>query len=194
MEGLLGQKAMYFAFTEANYEAVVKSYWRRLFAIAFRRLRDEELAKDMVQDVFAYCWQQRDNIRIHTSVEAYLRVTLQHLLFAHFRKLDTESKAFAFLYQRMVEVEEHMRDILTEQDLTKTLTAEMETMPDTMQQIFKLRMLDHTVEEIAQSLNIANKTVKNNLSLGLQRLRKAIAKDFPEDFPVVCLALYILLT
>jgi len=194
MEDPLGKETSYFTFTEANYQVVVKSHWRKLFAIAFRRLHDDELAKDLVQDVFTYCWQQRDVIRIHTSVEAYLRVSLQHLLLAHFRKLDIESKAFDLLYQRMVEVEEHMRDILTEKDLKKTLSAEMENMPDTMQEIFKLRMHDYTVEEIAQSLNIANKTVKNNLSLGLHRLRKAIAKNFPEDFPAICFVLYILLT
>jgi RNA polymerase sigma factor (sigma-70 family) len=190
MEEPLAQETTCFQFTTANYEALVKSHWRKLFAIAYRRLRDDDLAKDMVQEVFTYCWEQRDIIRIHTSVEAYLRVSLQHVLFAHFRKLEVESKAFSFLYQRMIEVESHMRDILTEQDLTKSLTDEMENMPSTMREIFKLRMCDHSVEEIAQSLDIANKTVKNNLSLGLNRLRKVIAKDFP----AICLLLYILLT
>lgn len=188
------QEAKLFRFTEDNYTTIFQTYWRKLYAIAYHRLRDTEFAKDIVQEVFVYCWQQRESIRITTSVEAYLRTALQYQLVAHFRKLDINDRAFAYLYERMVEVEAHMRDILTEQDLAKTVTNEVEQMPDTMREIFRLRIRDYTVDEIAQSLNIAEKTVRNNISKGLHRLRKAMAKDFPEDFSAVCLTLYFLLT
>ncbi|MBK1438886.1 sigma-70 family RNA polymerase sigma factor [Parapedobacter sp. ISTM3] len=188
------QEAKLFRFTEENYTTIFNSYWRKLYTIAYRRLRDTELAKDMVQEVFVYCWQQREAIRITTSVEAYLRSALQYQLVAHFRKLDINDRAFAYLYERMVEVEAHMRDMLTEQDLAKTLNTELELMPDTMREIFKLRIRDYTVVEIAQSLNLAEKTVRNNIAKGLHRLRNAVSKDFPEDFSAICLSLYVLLT
>ncbi|GGC23619.1 DNA-directed RNA polymerase sigma-70 factor [Parapedobacter defluvii] len=188
------QEAKLFRFTEENYTTIFNTHWRKLYAIAYRRLHDAEVAKDMVQEVFVYCWQQREAICITTSAEAYLRTALQYQLVAHFRKLDINDRAFAYLYQRMVEVEEHMRDILTEQDLANTLNSEVEQMPDTMREIFRLRIRDYTVDEIAQSLNIAEKTVRNNISKGLHRLRKAVSKDFPEDFSAVCFVLYLLLT
>lgn len=188
------QEAKLFRFTEDNYTTIFQTYWRTLYAIAYRRLRDAEFAKDIVQEVFVYCWQQRETIRITTSVEAYLRTALQYQLVAHFRKLDINDRAFAYLYERMVEVESHMQDILTEKDLAKAVTNEVEQMPETMRDIFRLRIRDYTVDEIAQSLNIAEKTVRNNIAKGLHRLRKAMAKDFPEDFSAVCLTLYFLLT
>ncbi len=188
------REAKLFHFTEENYTDIFNTYWRMLYAIAYRRLRDAELAKDMVQEVFVYCWQQRETIEITTSVTAYLRSALQYQLIAHFRKLDVQDRAFAYLYERMVAVEAHMRDVLTEQDLANTLNQEMEQMPTTMREIFKLRIQDYSVNEIAESLNLAEKTVRNNITKGLHRLRKAMSKDFPEDFSAVCFTLYLLLT
>jgi len=188
------QEAGFFPFSEEAYTSMFHAYWKKLYVLAYRRLRDPELAKDMVQEVFVYCWQQRESIQINTSLEAYLRGALQYQLIAYFRKLDIKDRAFSYLYDRMVEVEAHMRDLLTEQDLAKTLDQELEQMPDTMREIFKLRIRDYTVNEIALSLNLAEKTVRNNISKGIQQLRKAVSKNFPEDFSAICLVLYILLT
>lgn len=175
-----------------TYTQLFNENWKKLYAIAYHRLRDAELAKDIVQDVFVYFWQQRYTIQVNTTVAAYLRSALQYQLIAHFRKIDIENRAFAHLYDRMVEMESHMRDILTEQDLTKTLATEMDTMPPTMREIFKLRVRDYTVHEIAASLNLAEKTVRNNLTKGVQRLRLAVTKDFPEDFTTIGMLFYVL--
>lgn len=188
------QEPKLFQFSEANYASVFNEYWKILYLIAYRRLHDSELAKDLVQEVFVYCWQQRESIQINTSIEAYLRSALQFRIIAHFRKLDIKNRAFTYLYQRMVEIEIHMKDVLTERDLVKTLDKELERMPDTMREIFKLRIRDYSVDEIAISLNLAEKTVRNNISKGLHQLRKALSKDFPEDFSAICIVLYILLT
>lgn len=181
-------------FSEANYASVFNTYWKTLYVLAYRRLRDSDLAKDMVQEVFVYCWQHRETIHITTSMEAYLRGALQYQLIAYFRKLDVKDRAFSYLYQRMVEVEVHIKDALTELDLTKILDSEFERMPDTMREIFKLRIRDYTVDEIAATLNLADKTVRNNIAKGMHRLRKVLSKNFPEDFSTICLVLYFLLT
>lgn len=185
---------MDFQFTAENFEGLALRYWRKLYVIALRRVNDEEVAKDLVQEVFTHCWQQRETIRIHTSVESYFRMSLHRLIIAHFRRLDVTSKAFAYVEQRLLEEEEHMPDLLSQKDIQKTLNQEVEIMPFTMRQIFRLRMKDYTVEEIAHSLNIAPKTVRNNISQGLHFLKKAIAKDFPKDFPTISILLYVFLT
>jgi RNA polymerase sigma-70 factor (ECF subfamily) len=180
--------------SEENYTSIFNAHWKKLYIIAYRRLQDVALAKDMVQEVFVYCWQQRATIQINTSIDTYLRTALQYQLIAHFRKMDIQDRAFSYLYQRMVEVHGQMPDLLTQHDLQAALNRELHQMPDTMREIFKLRIQDYSVDEIANSLNLAEKTVRNNISKGLHQLRKALAKDFPEDLSAICLVLYILLT
>lgn len=183
-----------FSFTEKNFTPIFNAHWKLLYAIAYRRLQDAETAKDIVQEVFVYCWQQRDKIIIKTSVEAYLRKATQYQLIAHFRKLDVKDRSYAYIYERMVELETPIKDFLTEQELARALDTEFERMPDTMREIFKLRVKDYSVNEIASALNIAEKTVRNNITKGLTQLRKALSKEYPEIVSSICLALHILLT
>ena len=164
----------HFQFNESNYDDVFNQYWRKLFAIAYHRLKDSELAKDLVQEVFEYCWKQKDVILINTSLEAYLRTALQYQIIAHFRKIDTKERAFEQLYMRMVHIEESAHDLLSEQDLARTLNNEIDKMPTTMREVYKLRIQDYSIDEIAGKLNIAEKTVRNNLSLGLKKLKKVL--------------------
>lgn len=193
MESFASSGSQCFQFNENNYAAVFKTHWRKLYSLAYKRVRDSELAKDLVQEVFTYCWQQKDRIQINTSMEAYLRSALQYQIIAHFRKMDIRERAFSQLYEQMVKVEEHMRDILTEQDLARSLNAELEKMSLTMREIYRMRFQSYSVKEIASTLNIAEKTVRNNISLGLNQLRVSISKDFPEDFPAICMVLYLIL-
>lgn len=176
-----------------SFTAIFNTYWKKLYVIAYRRLGDEELAKDIVQDVFVYFWKERQNININESLEGYLRRSVQYQIIAHFRKHTIHSKALSFLLEKMNEVEVNIRDILTEQDFANTVNSEVKEMPGTMQEIFKLRFKDQSIKEISEQLGLAEKTVRNNISIGLVRIRKAISRDFPEDFSAICLALYILL-
>jgi len=176
-----------------DFTVIFNTYWKKLYVIAYRRLGDEELAKDIVQDVFVYFWKERQNISINGSLEAYLRRSVQYQIIAHFRKHTIHSKALDFLLMKMNEVELNIRDILTEQDFANTINSEVKQMPDTMQEIFKLRFKDQSVKEISEHLGLAEKTVRNNISIGLVRIRKAISRDFPEDFSAICMVLYILL-
>lgn len=180
--------------TEEAYTTIFNANWKKLYAIAYRRLRDSELAKDMVQEVFVYLWKQREHIRIKESVEAYLRGALQYQLIAHFRKENIRGRAFAYLLERMVEVEEQMKDVLVREDLEKTLKEGLVEMPNTMQAIFKLRIHNYSVHEIAESLDLTEKTVRNNISKGLHHMRKVLSREHPDDLLVVLLALHIILT
>lgn len=91
---------------------------------------------------------------------------------------------------RMVHIEENTHDLLSEQDLARTLNNEIDKMPTTMRDVYKLRIQDYCIDEIAGKLNIAEKTVRNNLSLGVKKLKKAIINDYPG----IGFAFYIFLT
>jgi RNA polymerase sigma factor (sigma-70 family) len=180
--------------SSGDFTAVFNLYWKKLYVIAYRRVGDEEIAKDIVQDVFVYYWNNKDVIKVGVSIEAYLRRATQFQVIAHFRKNLIHSNAVSYLLERMNQVELGINDLLTEKDISRVVHSEIKEMPDTMQQIFKLRVEDQTVPEIAGHLGIAEKTVRNNISMGLVRLKKALAKDFPDDFSTISLIFCILWT
>lgn len=177
-----------------DFTAVFNLYWKKLYVIAYRRVGDEEIAKDIVQDVFVYYWNNKDIIKVGVSIEAYLRRATQFQVIAHFRKNLIHSNAVSYLLERMNQVELSINDLLTEKDISRVVHSEIKEMPDTMQQIFKLRVEDQTVPEIAGHLGIAEKTVRNNISMGLVRVKKALSRDFPDDFSTISLIFCILWT
>src|SRR5688500_12717976 len=50
-----------------------QSYHATLCSAAFRLIRDRDVAKDIVQDVFIKVWNNRHSIEINYSFSAYLR-------------------------------------------------------------------------------------------------------------------------
>ncbi|WP_242673252.1 RNA polymerase sigma factor [Niastella yeongjuensis] len=52
------------------YAELYERYWETLFETAYWHLLDKAAAKDIVQEVFVYCWQKREQIQINESMAA----------------------------------------------------------------------------------------------------------------------------
>lgn len=56
----------------AAFDHLVTMYWGILCTFATGYIKDEELAKELVADVFAILWERRAHLQVQTSLEAYL--------------------------------------------------------------------------------------------------------------------------
>jgi RNA polymerase sigma-70 factor (ECF subfamily) len=54
------------------FDYLVVEYWDVLCTFAAGYVKDEELAKELVADVFAGLWERHTHVKVQTSVEAYL--------------------------------------------------------------------------------------------------------------------------
>src|SRR5215472_2974196 len=57
---------------DAAFEQMVLAYAQPLTAFAWRYVRSDEMAVDIVQDVFAQVWERRAALAQRTNVRAYL--------------------------------------------------------------------------------------------------------------------------
>ncbi|MNL57723.1 RNA polymerase sigma factor [compost metagenome] len=63
-------------------------------------------------------------------------------------------------------------DELIAKELARLLENEMSRMPDTMRSVFRLsRSEDMSIKDIANQLSLSEQTVKNNVSMALNRLK-----------------------
>src|SRR4051794_18127370 len=69
------------AFTE-----IYNRYWKRLYVLAYDRLRSRELAEDVVQDVLTGLWQRRAQTIIR-SLPAYLATANRYAVFTQLSKM-----------------------------------------------------------------------------------------------------------
>jgi RNA polymerase sigma-70 factor (ECF subfamily) len=80
--------------SESEFRKWVEEHSDLLFRYAVRRVDDEELGRDLVQDTFLAAWRNKDSYRGETSVKNWLLLILKSKIIDHFRKLNTRAVIF----------------------------------------------------------------------------------------------------
>lgn len=156
------------------FKEVFETYWEALYRKACYRLQDQELAADMVQDVFTELWAKRDSLHIHTGLENYLYSILKYKIIHWAAQQTRTEQLHEQLFQRMEAMEATILDAMEAGALQKTIGEVVATFPENMRQVFLLRMEGFTVAEIAKALQLAEQTVRNNHTDSLKRLREQL--------------------
>lgn len=147
-------------------------YWKPLFQFSYNLLRDEDDAKDVVQEVFIKLWDRQLDLAIHTSIESYLFSSVRY------RSLTKLSKQLSSR-ARNLPLEDHIEqsfleavDPLIIKELQQEIDTQIDKLPERMREVIRLRSKDSlTISEIALQLNISEDTVKNHLASARKRLR-----------------------
>src|SRR5690606_39180832 len=62
---------------ELAFTEIYNRYWKKLYAMAYERLKSKELAEDVVHEVFTSLWQRRHEAVIK-SLNAYLAAATRY--------------------------------------------------------------------------------------------------------------------
>lgn len=165
----------------AAYAELYERYWETLFETAYWHLYDKAAAKDIVQEVFVYCWQKREQIQINESVAAYFRTAVRFKVL-NYLKSETARERYQLLAGKALPVISYnTNDHMAMADLQASYRRELERLPDKMREVF-IDSRDHglTIDEIAQKRAISPQTVKNQLSAALKKLREGLGNFFME--------------
>jgi RNA polymerase sigma-70 factor (ECF subfamily) len=122
---------------------------------------------------------KRANLQL-TSLNAYLYTAVRYQVFNIIRS----GKVRADLFNRLGELfsKNGGEEILSEKEINRLLEQGVAELPEKCRQIFIMSRREHlSTKEIAERLEISPKTVENQLTIALNRLRKTLG-----DF--VCLA------
>lgn len=156
-----------FAFTE-----LYNRYWKRLFAIAYNRLKDIQAAEDIVHDVFAGLWANRTKVKIE-SLENYLATATKYMALAKIKKKEQE-RLYNNTSNQSPVVELSIENSLNCKRILEIVKMEVEKLPEKCRLIFKYSRNDGMpVKQIAKELSISPKTVQNQINKALKQLKLA---------------------
>lgn len=163
------------------FDALFRALYPRLVKYAFKMVKDWDSATDIVQDTFVILWQKRRDMDPDRSVRAYLYRAVRN-------------RALNFLRDRR-EVMEPIDDLLTEDSSAADDETEKEyeeafkqkvyqwifELPDRQREAFELSRFDGLHhKEIANVMDVSQKTVNNHLTAALKQLRKWYDADQKE--------------
>lgn len=164
---------------EGNVEAFERlffEYYIPLCRFAKGYVGTMESARDVVQDVFIKIWSNREKLRIHTSIKAYLfQAVRNHSL----NEVEKRNRYLALEEEYIKETEIYSfpesDDPLNE--MAGTIWKIVEEMPEKRKAVFTLyREQGMSYKEIASILGIARKTVENQMGRALKFIRERLEK------------------
>ena len=168
---------------EQYLHTIFNAYYYRLCFYAGKYLKDEEEAKDIVQEVFVTVWEKGLQFENEIALRSFLysavhnatlnRLTLKNIHDKHHEKILQQSSP--------AETSDYVNGRIEEEVLWSIFSA-IEGLPTECQRIFKLSYLDgYDLQKVADELHISVHTVKSQRA----RAKKLLQEKLKDLFPVL---------
>ncbi|PKP00287.1 MAG: RNA polymerase sigma-70 factor [Bacteroidetes bacterium HGW-Bacteroidetes-8] len=167
---------------EEAYEYIFLKYYTNLYSYAFRILNNESDTKECIQSTFCHLWDIRKSLNINDSLKSYLYRSVYNGCIDIIRKKRVlekyEEKGFLDIYMYGVVQNPEAEIKLQGSETRKAVQNSINSLPERCREIFiRCRVMGYSHAEIASSLNISVKTVENQMTIALTKLREKL-KNF----------------
>ena len=134
--------------------------------------KNEENADEVVQAFFVKLWQQRNKLKINSSVKSYLYTSVRNTALNFIKKEQTRT-----IYEEGFEQNEKEPETIqsVNEDFIKIYQDAVEKLPKRTREVFILSKNEGlSYKEIADYLQITAKTVENNMGIAFKKLREIL--------------------
>lgn len=162
---------------EAAFKKLYELYRVRFYAVVYKMTGSDEVAEDIVQDIFLKIWKKRASLVDIENPSSYFFTAVYRRVYQYYRKVALEKK-----FHRLQQVEENAGNTTAETVLVREsrqlLSKAVAQLPPQQQMVYKLsKEAGYSREDIAEHLNISPNTVKNHLARAMKFVQ-AYLKDF----------------
>lgn len=159
------------------FNKLFHDYYTNLSRFAFTYVKDEAVAEGLVQEVFVNLWQKQEITEI-SSVRSFLYISVRNRALNYLRDHKTRTlheNEFALERDRDSSCEANEYE---HQQLEALVIDAIAELPEKCREIFELSRNENlTYQQIADQLNISAKTVENQISIAIKKLRIKL-KDY----------------
>ncbi|WP_256005731.1 RNA polymerase sigma factor [Pedobacter deserti] len=157
---------------ELAFNVIYERYWQLLYVAASKVLRSGDDAKDVVQEIFMSFLAKGPSIEITGSLSNYLYTAVRYKVFDAMSRQKVRDN-YADSFNNYVEAGNISTDnALIEKEIRAEMDREIDNLPEKMREVFLLsRKGEMSHKEIAETLNISDKTVKKQISNAVKLLR-----------------------
>lgn len=175
---------------EDAFDEIYHLHSARLYSNLLKLVKSEDLAMDLLQDLYIKLWNNRSGIDVDKSIGAYLFSIAKNLAIDFFRRAARESVLQNHLITVGTELYNHVDDALFHKETAAVLNKAIHALPPQQQKIFNLcKMEGRSYEEAASILGISSATVGNQLVRALKSVRTAMMNS--QDAMIVIISLMI---
>lgn len=156
------------------FTLIYQKFWSSLFNSAYKRINDRDACKDVIQNVFTDLWVRREHLVIK-NLSAYLHSAVRFQVYQHAAKHKHTSELFVALEEILISPFKADSDLMNE-ELCRIVELWVMALPEKRRKIFLMHYYeDLSTSEIAEKLNISQKTVQNQLLTASTYIRSRFA-------------------
>ena len=157
------------------FSAHFREHEARLYLLAYRLTKSDQLAQDIVQEVFLKLWQQMDTIDEINDIEAWLYRLTENKVIDFLRKAAADNRLKEAIWHNLQDIANDSTFYLEAKECNAIIQRAIDQLPLQRKIIYRLnREKGLNYNEIATNLHISRHTVKNQLSSALIFLRKVL--------------------
>ena len=155
------------------FRLLYERYYPLFISFANRMLKDENMAEDLIQNVFMKVWVGRANLNEEKNFRNYLLVSIRNEVYQYFRRafrIDSEAPCPDIIDGSM-----NVETAISAKELERKIAGVIAGMPHRRREIFNMSRYEKlSNKEIAQRLGLSVRTVEKHIENALSDIRKTI--------------------
>jgi len=174
---------------KAAFEYIYQEYYEMLLYVSLQYISNREDAKEAVQDAFVKLWTNRITIKESANIRNFLYTIVKNNCLNILKKQEVvlrsqENLKWMEMHYQYEAMNRLGFDTLEFKELQQKIEESIDKLPDHCKEVFKLsRFSQLKNKEIAQKLNISEKTVESHMTKAIRLLKD----DLKPYLPVVLL-------
>ena len=161
------------------FDSLYKEYYLLLVNYAHKFVKDGATSEDLVQDLFIEVWNKKDDLDMEAiSIKFYLFRAIKNRIINHIQRkknelsITSEDEKADNLIAEALLVEPPLNSLLYK-DVKEAIRTCVDTLPEKCKEVFKYsRVMNRKNKEIAEELNISEKTVEKHITSALKQIRE----------------------
>jgi len=165
------------------YTEIYNRYFYLMLIFACKKLSDEELAKDFVQDLFTNLWNKRQALSESGKLSSFLYISVRSRILDYFAHQKVENKYLDFLRNYNTGHYDKTDHLIREKELSNYINEQVQKLPSKMRIIFELSRKENlSHREIAQKLETSEHNVSKQIANALKVFRTKLTCFFAVIF------------
>ncbi|GAA4786405.1 RNA polymerase sigma-70 factor [Olivibacter ginsenosidimutans] len=157
---------------EKFFKELFDHYWPNLFGFCCYHIQDEEVSREIVQDLFLSLWERRNQLIINVNIGHYLYRAARLQIVRFHRDQIYERQRIDNVTTFFSQTANNTEERVYARDLDRYIAEVVDTLPPKCRKVYLMSRRDGlSISEIANALNLSIKTVEAHLTKALRHLR-----------------------
>ncbi|HEX2976516.1 MAG TPA: RNA polymerase sigma-70 factor [Bacteroidales bacterium] len=161
------------------FSDIFTAYYKDLVLFAFSLTKDLCAAEDIVQETFVKLWEDHETIDIKSSLKSLLIKSVQNRFIDWYRHKKVVNNYADHILNQSPLIEVDTDSYLLRSELEGNIEMAVSNLPGKIKEAYQLSRVEGLkYREIAQKLNVSERTVEVRISKALQILRENLKALF----------------